>query len=111
MRAGLLLAALAAAGSTAGCTDPCCTFDSRPIALERVKQGDCGLSPFGCGGLLARVSIDGEGPRAAILDTGTPITIWNAPLTGGSPEVKRRDIQLLGLDRKSTRLNSSHLVI
>jgi hypothetical protein len=87
MRAGLLLAAVAAAGSSAACTDPCCRFDSRPIGLERAGQGE----------LLARVSIDGEGPRQALLDTGTPITIWNAPLTDRPPQVKRRDIHILGV--------------
>ena len=87
MRAGLLLVAVAAAGSSTACTDPCCSYDSRPIRLERAKQGE----------LLVRVSIDGEGPRQALLDTGTPITIWNAPLTGSPPQVKRRNIQLLGL--------------
>jgi hypothetical protein len=87
MRAGLLLAALAAAGSAAGCTEPCCTFDSRPIGLKRAEKGE----------LVVRVNIDGRGPQDALLDTGTPITIWNAPLDGGLPQIKRRDIQLLGL--------------
>ena len=89
MRA-LLLAMLVAAGSASllgGCTGPCCSYDSRPIALERAKQGE----------LLARVTIDGEGPRLAVIDTGTPISIWNAPLTDQLPLVRRRDVNILGL--------------
>jgi hypothetical protein len=85
MRAGLLPAALIAA-STAGCSEPCCLYDSRPIALQRAGQGE----------LLAQVRIDGADPSPALLDTGTPVTLWNAPLTGQPPPVRRRDIQLLG---------------
>jgi hypothetical protein len=86
MRAGLLLAAVTAAGTAAGCSEPCCIYDSRPISLERAQQGE----------LLARVRIDGEGPRLAVVDTGSPISIWNAPLTDQLPEVRRREIDLLG---------------
>jgi hypothetical protein len=93
MRAALLLAAVTAAGSAA-CSDPCCSYDSRPIALQRAAQGE----------LLARVTIDGEGPRQAIIDTGTPISLWNAPLTDQLPLVRRRDVHLLGLtDEAPTR--------
>jgi hypothetical protein len=86
MRAGVLLAAVTAAGTTAGCSEPCCIYDSRPIPLQRAGQGE----------LLARVTIDGQGPRLAVVDTGTPITLWNAPLTGALPPVKRREVHLLG---------------
>jgi hypothetical protein len=92
MRAGLLLAA-ATAAATAGCSEPCCDYDSRPIALMRASQGE----------LQARVRIDGEGPRLAVVDTGTPISFWNAPLTGQFPLVRRRDVQILGTGDTATR--------
>jgi hypothetical protein len=87
MRAGLFCAALIAA-ITAGCSEPCCSYDSRPITLERATQGE----------LLARVTIDGQGSPTdvAVIDTGSPITLWNAPLTDELPVVRRRDIALLG---------------
>jgi hypothetical protein len=89
MRAGLALAAALAplAAASAGCSEPCCTFDSRPIGLERAQHGE----------LMALVSVDGAPAGRAILDTGTPITIWNAPLTEHLPEVKRREVRILGV--------------
>jgi hypothetical protein len=82
--AGPLVFAL---GALAGCSDPCCTFDSQPITLERAPAG----------GLLALVSVDGAGPEKALVDTASPITLWNTPLTGDQPEVRRRDIRILGI--------------
>jgi hypothetical protein len=87
MRAGLALAgAVAALAIDAGCSEPCCTYDSRPIALERGQGGE----------LMVLASLDGAPAGRAILDTGTPVTIWNAPLGEGLPEVKRREVRLLG---------------
>src|SRR5438552_10118790 len=82
---GGVLGFLAAALSPA-CSEPCCTYDSQPIPLEHGGKNQ----------LLAMVSIDGAPKATAVIDTGTPIAIWNAPLGDGLPEVKRRTIYVLG---------------
>jgi hypothetical protein len=92
MRAGLVLVgALAAQGLGAGCSEPCCTFDSQPIALRHAAHKE----------LLAQVWIDGAEGQA-VIDTGTPISIWNAPLDGNLPEVKPREVRILGITAGGT---------
>jgi hypothetical protein len=81
--AALVLAALSAAP---GCSDGCCTFDSQPIALARAEQGE----------LLALVGADGAEPQPALLDTGSPISIWNEPIAGTDPVVRRRNLAIFG---------------
>ena len=81
-RLASLVALLACA---AACDDPCCTVDSRPIALERGPVGE----------LLVRVATDGE-PGLAPFDTGTPVTLWRAPDPAAAAWIKRRDLVLLG---------------
>src|SRR3954452_23660285 len=82
---GLLLLVAAAAAQPA-CSEPCCTYDSQPIPLTHATNGE----------LLAQVSVDGTASATqAVIDTGSPLTIWNT--AGGSADVQRRDIRLLGL--------------
>jgi hypothetical protein len=86
MRGGWVLAAACAAQAATACSEPCCTYDSQPIALGRARNGE----------LLAQVSVDGAGEAQAILDTGSPITIWHAAVSG-LPDVRSRQVRLLGL--------------
>src|SRR3954471_5588920 len=80
-----IVGAAAALGATA-CSDPCCTYDSRPIGLSRPEGGQ--------GELLVRVAAENTG--TAVLDTGTPITIWKEERPVGTlPSLRRRDVRLL----------------
>jgi hypothetical protein len=85
MRGGVLVAAAIAAQSAAACSEPCCTYDSQPIALEKGKHGE----------LLAHVSVNGLGDGPALIDTGSPISLWNTP-GDGAPQVQQRDVRILG---------------
>jgi hypothetical protein len=67
------------------CDDPCCTFDSLPIPLERGPAGE----------LLIRVA-SGAGSGRALLDTGSPVSMWHTPSPADPPEIERRDWRLLG---------------
>ncbi len=75
----LLLTALPA------CDEPCCTVDSHPIQLQRGPSGE----------LLVRIRADGD-PDLAVLDTGTPVTLWNTGDPTVPTRVVRRDLRLLG---------------
>lgn len=98
MRRRLWLAAVVGAAAAPGCADPCCTFDSRPIRLERAA-----------GGALLTTIAEGEGPdgelRPAVVDTATPITLWDVPGHTGTPEARERTLRLLGAseERQPTR--------
>src|SRR5256885_4910065 len=54
----------------------------------------------------------GSNMALATIKNGSPIlAAWNIVLPDASGTPKRMTFQFTGLDRKSTRLNSSHLVI
>jgi hypothetical protein len=67
------------------CNEDCCIIDSRPIPLQRGPGGE----------LMVRVQGD-IAPDLAVFDTGTPITLWNAPDAATRARVIRRDLLLLG---------------
>ncbi len=71
----------------AGCSDPCCTYDSRPIRLVRAAAGE----------LLALVASEsGESPLPAVVDTATPISLWAQVPALGTPEVTERTVRIFG---------------
>jgi hypothetical protein len=79
-----LLAAAGALFGAAGCDDPCCNVDSQTIPLLPGPGGE----------LMVRVATeDGTGVGMAVVDPGSPVTIWNRE---GTPEVTNRDLRLLG---------------
>jgi hypothetical protein len=84
-RCGGALVAMAVAAHL-GCAEPCCTYDSQPIGLDRGDKGE----------LLAWVRLDGTTSGKALLDTGSPVSIWNLPLAG-APEVRQHELRLLGI--------------
>jgi hypothetical protein len=79
-----LLALAAVLAAQSACSEPCCTYDSQPIPLARARNGE----------ILAQVSIDGRAPASAVIDTGSPITLWSAT---GTEDVQRHEVRLLGL--------------
>jgi hypothetical protein len=84
----LAAAAATAAALLPGCSEPCCTYDSLPIALRRATEGE----------LLALVTSDGlarEG-APALLDTASPVTLWHEANPARGPEVQRRTLSVLG---------------
>ncbi len=77
-------ASLVLAGS---CSEPCCTTDGRPIDLVRGPGGE----------LTVALSDDSAAaPLAAVLDTGAPITLWQATNAAAAPFVVRRTLRLRG---------------
>src|SRR5438046_355802 len=83
MRGGWVLAVAVAAQAAAACSEPCCTYDSQPIPLTRARRGE----------LVVQVSVDGAGAAPAILDTGSPVSIVDAPAS----DVRLGEVRLLGL--------------
>jgi hypothetical protein len=97
-RGWALAAATISAGLSASCSGPCCTYDSRPIALARAPQGE----------LLALVDLDGSGtPGRAVLDTGTAVTVFRTePSAPDNGAIRRHDIQLLGANPDRTPIRA-----
>jgi hypothetical protein len=87
----IALLAICAAVAAAGCDEPCCRFDSRSIPLERGPAGE----------LLIRVATGGQFGRA-LLDTGSPVTMWHTTPAANPPAIQRRDWTLLGPPAAST---------
>jgi hypothetical protein len=73
----------------AGCDEPCCAFDGRPIPLERGPGGE----------LIVRLATGAAEPGRALLDTGSPVTVWHTAQPASPPDVVRRDLRLLGPPR------------
>jgi hypothetical protein len=79
----VILAALAlTAVAIAGCGQPCCNVDAEPVPLVTGPGGE----------LMVTVATE-TGPGLALLDPGSPVTLWNR---SGTPEVTQRDLRLLG---------------
>jgi hypothetical protein len=82
-RQGVLFA-LAAGVVGVGCHQPCCNVDSQAVPFVAGPGGE----------LLVSVATDtAEGTGLALLDPGSPVTVWNRL---GVPEVTHRDLRLLG---------------
>jgi hypothetical protein len=85
-RAAPLLALALLAASGPACEDACCDLDSRPIPLEHGPAGE----------LLVRLATGGAEPGLALLDTGSPVTLWNTTQPAQPATIQKRDWILLG---------------
>lgn len=84
---------LGVAAVASACTEPCCTFESLPVPIERAAAGE----------LLARISEDGAGGdgELAVIDTGAPFSLWDAGTRAG--QVDQRRFRLLASGSGATR--------
>jgi hypothetical protein len=84
----MILGVSGVAGLTgAGCDDPCCTTDGMAIPLVRSPTGE----------MLAFTTASGDTtPGVAVLDTGTPVTLWRDGRATTPPVVSSRTVDLLG---------------
>jgi hypothetical protein len=87
MRLLALAALIAALVGGSACSAPCCTYDSRPIRLQRAAGGE----------LMVRLQDDDGAKGTALVDTGTPVTVF-ADGTDGVVGIRRHDLRLLGPD-------------
>jgi hypothetical protein len=96
LRRAALVLALIAAATGAGCSSPCCVFDSRPIALGRAELGE----------LVATLSVDDGDAAPALIDTAARISVLDGSpgrivghrlrlLAGGSTRAVLRDVTMV----------------
>jgi len=93
---GIVVACLAAAAGSGGCSEDCCTIDSFPIDLTWAPLGAGAAGQPG--GLLAWAqspSLNGGAPFQMSVDTASPLTVSNGS-ADGSPETVSRSFDILG---------------
>jgi len=86
MRLFALAALIAVAAGGGACSGPCCTYDSRPIPLQRAAEGE----------LMVRLQLEDGSKGSALIDTGTPVTVLAG--TDGVVSIRQHDLRLLGPD-------------